>query len=333
MKKTTWLIMLSRTVSAVILAFLLARLDWAAFWSAVTDISPDLLALAAVINLAGLVTRAFRWNVVAGRSLDHYWHFWRSTIIGYLGNFIYPLRAGELLRVLALNRLGGVPVGQAVTSSTVDRVCDGIMLAIAVAVVAAMHSLDALGMKFSVSIIGVFLMLAVAVTAFIMRGKALGPLVNWIAAKLPENLGAMAQNIYAEALEAAAVLRQPSRLSALVVINGAIAGLDFLFIWCLMFAFGWDLPFLASVTVLVFLLAGSSLPSGPGYIGVYQLACILALSLYGVDQSPAIAYATVLQLVILGVLVTQGAWSVFRYGVGLRIGPKEETSCVDSQQR
>jgi len=37
----------------------------------------------------------------------------------------------------------------------------------------------------------------------------------------------------------------------------------------------------------VFLGIGTSLPSAPGYAGVYQVACIFALALFGVGESQA----------------------------------------------
>lgn len=333
MRNYSWLFWVSCAVSATLLIILLIHVEWSEFWSAVINISLDLLALAAFINLLGLVIRAFRWNVVAGRTLRHYWHFWRSTIIGYLGNFIYPLRAGELLRVLALSHFGGVPIGQAVTSSMVDRVCDGLMLAIFITVITTVHSYDVMGTTFGTGIISIFVLLATLVVGFVIWGSSLDPIVNRFATKLPKKISTFIQKLYKGGLEVATVLRQPSRLMGLALINGLIAIIDLLFIWVLLFSFGWDLPFWAAITLLVFLLAGSSLPSGPGYIGVYQLACVLALGFYGIEQSEAIAFATVLQLVILGVSVIQGIWSLFIYGFRLQVRPADDIVASADQRR
>ncbi|RIK31062.1 MAG: hypothetical protein DCC55_36795 [Chloroflexi bacterium] len=72
--------------------------------------------------------------------------------------------------------------------------------------------------------------------------------------------------------------------------------------WLVILAFGWTLPFWAAVTVGVFVAAGTSLPSAPGYVGVYQAACMLALGIYGIDGASAVAYAAVLQLLNLVVI-------------------------------
>ena len=49
-----------------------------------------------------------------------------------------------------------------------------------------------------------------------------------------------------------------------------------------------------------------NLPSAPGYIGIYQVACVLALTLYGIDQNLALAYSIVLHLVSFFIIGIQG---------------------------
>jgi hypothetical protein len=71
------------------------------------------------------------------------------------------------------------------------------------------------------------------------------------------------------------------------------------------------------MTVGVLLAIGSMLPAAPGYIGFYQVACVLALAPYGVGESSALAYSVVAQgatLLVIGVL---GAVVAMRYGLRL----------------
>jgi hypothetical protein len=49
-------------------------------------------------------------------------------------------------------------------------------------------------------------------------------------------------------------------------------------------AFNLSLPFEAPLLLLVFLAAGSALPSAPSYVGVYQVASVWALSIYSVEK-------------------------------------------------
>jgi uncharacterized membrane protein YbhN (UPF0104 family) len=50
----------------------------------------------------------------------------------------------------------------------------------------------------------------------------------------------------------------------------------------------------ASWTVVAFVGLGISVPSAPGYVGVFHAAAVLALAMFGVPTAPAVGYAIVL---------------------------------------
>ena len=52
-----------------------------------------------------------------------------------------------------------------------------------------------------------------------------------------------------------------------------------------------DLPWIAGWTVLAFVALGISIPSAPGYVGVWHAAAVLALSMFVVGQAAALGYA------------------------------------------
>jgi hypothetical protein len=52
-----------------------------------------------------------------------------------------------------------------------------------------------------------------------------------------------------------------------------------------------DLTLTAGWTVLAFVGFGISIPSAPGYVGVWHAAAVLALSVFGVSQATAVGYA------------------------------------------
>ena len=56
-------------------------------------------------------------------------------------------------------------------------------------------------------------------------------------------------------------------------------------------ALGLHLPFVAAWAVLAFVGLGVSIPSAPGYVGVFHAAAALALGLFGVSQAASVGYA------------------------------------------
>jgi glycosyltransferase 2 family protein len=50
------------------------------------------------------------------------------TAIGYMGNNIYPARAGEVLRAVILKRREGVSVSASLATIIVERIFDGVVM-------------------------------------------------------------------------------------------------------------------------------------------------------------------------------------------------------------
>jgi MFS family permease len=61
--------------------------------------------------------------------------------------------------------------------------------------------------------------------------------------------------------------------------------------WTMLRALDLHLPFIASWAVLAFVGLGISIPSAPGYVGVFHAAAVLAVGLFGVSHSAGVGYA------------------------------------------
>ena len=66
-----------------------------------------------------------------------------------------------------------------------------------------------------------------------------------------------------------------------MLLSALAFSLDYSAFWLMLRAFDWSLPVQAAMTVGVFLAIGSLLPAAPGYVGIYQVACVLALKWNG----------------------------------------------------
>lgn len=267
------------------------------------QVSSPWLILAGAITAGGTLLRALRWNLIAGEPVEQFRFFCHATNLGYLGNAILPARAGEALRMLSISRATHLPVSKAVTSAVLDRIADLGMLGIVMILVAAKHGTKALSWEASWSIAGVISLSLVGVLLFMLKGKGYQPAVTALAQRLPTVLSTRLPKWYNDAHDGLWPLRSWRRMSVVLFLNLVIIVSDHAAMWFVILAFGWSLPFWAAMTVGMFVAAGTSLPSAPGYVGVYQVASMLALGVYGVDGASAVAYAVVLQLVNLSVIL------------------------------
>jgi uncharacterized membrane protein AbrB (regulator of aidB expression) len=86
-------------------------------------------------------------------------------------------------------------------------------------------------------------------------------------------------------------------------------------------AFRQDIPaplLVGSITVSAIVAIAVSVPQAPGYIGSFQLGCVLSLAIFNVSQSDAIAYSIVSHLTQFAAVVAAGLYSLVREGVTMR---------------
>jgi hypothetical protein len=74
---------------------------------------------------------------------------------------------------------------------------------------------------------------------------------------------------------------------------------DYLAVLAALWSIGLDLPHSAPLLIWVMISAGSAIPLAPAYVGIYQLAAVLALATYDIPAHEAIAVSLVLQVATL----------------------------------
>jgi uncharacterized protein (TIRG00374 family) len=122
-----WQFWVGAVISLAAIAYFLHEMSgkWAAVWNAFLTanyiyIIPSVLLLFFSIYLRGLRWQLCFWKV---KRVPHH-HLFAYQNIGFMGNSIYPLRAGEIFRPFLLSRKEGIPFTLAFGTVTVERVFD-----------------------------------------------------------------------------------------------------------------------------------------------------------------------------------------------------------------
>jgi uncharacterized protein (TIRG00374 family) len=302
-------------VSSVLLAVLVARLDWVEFAKSLRQVSGQWLLAAAIAMGLSISVRAVRWLVIAGVPARRFADVWYADVVGYVGNAIYPGRAGELLRIAALHRISEVRPGEAVMSAFADRLADVIVLGVAALAIASLVA----GLPpalFGVAL-GVALVPLAVFLAFLVLGGRLLPLVSSLARLLPGKYAERVPRWYVQSLDYVRELRRPGILAAALALTAVAMMCDYAIMWFAFLAMGWSLPLAAAVAASILVTLGTLLPAAPGYIGIYQVACVLALQPFGVAESAALAYSVIVQATVLSVLALLGLVTFAHYGWSL----------------
>lgn len=278
-----------------------------------------LIAPAIGLYFVGIWIRSARWGLLLPEHSVKTSTLFQALVVGFTVNNLLPLRMGEVARAYLLGRWCRIPYGATVASLVVERVLDGLSLAVLLLisltlVPSAPGYLLVVGVVAGLGFLGGAALLALAA----WRASVITALAGFVARLLPARFGSLVQGLAANFARSLALVHSPVRLARLLGLS--------LLAWCLelglFFVLLLSLRLPASYPLA--LLVGSSanfatlVPSSPGYAGTFDGVLIKALQdVAGIASGPAAAYDLVvhatlfLPVVVVGTLVLWRAHMTF----------------------
>lgn len=312
------LVLVGVMISLIFLWLAFRGLQPAAFLESLAEVNVGLLLLAAATYFVAVLIIAWRWQfllmtvrTIALGALA------RIVAIGYMGNNVYPLRAGEALRIFLLQRDHRVPVSAAATTVVVERVFDGIvMLTFLVLGLLAMDIQSPelqLVLTLGAPLFGVAVLVFIVLAAF---PDVLGRVVRTISQWLPTALGDLLQTVSDGVLEGLTSLRSPLHLLGAVGASYGTWAVEAVVYWMVMWAFGLELGYPVALLVVGAVNLAGLIPASPGNVGVYEFFASLVLVAVGIGQDTALAYAIVVHVVIWLPITLVGFGALIQQGLG-----------------
>lgn len=279
-------------------------------------------ALASIGLSLALVT--LRWRVLFGHpdgGAPRLGPLFNALVLGQAINIALPIRVGELVRVLVVYRAGGQTIERTFVSVVAERLMDTGVVALAAAWLTLQFTVPPwlAGPVRVVTIAG--LIAAGLGVATMLAGRRVALFLRLKVESLAHQGVARFARRSASVVEDAAQLRRPRTLGAALALSVAIL-LSSVFTNYLLFqAFHLTIPPAAAVLVLMVLQVGSAPVSTPGNLGVFQYLTVLALGVYSVDRTTAVAYSMVLYVIAYGPKLVLGAWLFARVARDATLGP------------
>lgn len=314
-------------ISVAFLWWALAGMDLGRFWETVRTANYWWLIPGIAIYFLAVWARAWRWHYLLQpvKSIPTRTMF-PITAIGYMGNNIYPARAGEVLRAVVLKRREGVSVSASLATIIVERIFDGVVMLAFVffnlpELAKVTGDSGVAGSFQQVALIGTGIF-AAALVAFLLAAMFPGVTVaagGWLIQRvLPGRLRAGATATMHKFLDGLASLRSPFSILMVFVTSAVIWLLETGKYWFVMFAFGlqtYQVSFFALMLMNGIVNLATTIPSAPGYVGTFDKPGIAVLSAYGVPQATAAGYTLVLHLALWLPITLVGAYFLAREGI------------------
>ena len=244
------------------------------------------------------------------------------VVIGYMGNNIFPFRAGELLRSYVLRLREDIPISASIATVVVERVFDGLVMLAFVFVALPMTPIpgDEDGrIRLMVSLAsGAFF--GSMILFFIMAAfpDQLYHLAEWFGNKLlPQKIAEPLLQFLQRFLSGLESLRSVRSVLMIFFTSIIIWLLETVKYWIVMHAFDFHVSFFALMLMNGIVNLATTLPSAPGYIGTFDEPGIEILKVYGVNENIAAAYTLVLHVALWLPITLLGGYFMIREGLSL----------------
>jgi uncharacterized protein (TIRG00374 family) len=274
------------------------------------------VAGAFAVSLAIQVLRAWRWQIeLTPLARVPYPLMWQVVSVAYMMINVLPFRLGEPVRPLLLSWKTGLPIPAIVGNWVFEKMMDTAVMVLLVHATLMMADLPPWAHRASTGSLVMFSSLLVLVVGFWLHGERF--FERTFARVMSDHACAKLRKVLVAARAGLQILPDRRLVAAVFVVTLALWLLPILSSWMLILAFGFDVPLSAAFVVFVCIGLGTALPNPPGMIGVFQIASVVALGLYGVPESQAVAYGIVLNAVQFFSLVIQGCIAMPMVGIGL----------------
>jgi uncharacterized protein (TIRG00374 family) len=262
---------------------------------------PDLplLALALGTVLATTAAKAARWSILLRQcnAQASGWRILRVLFIGQMLNTFVP-RLGDLGRAVLLGPQAPARVPAVLGTVFVEKALDGLMGLLLLGGLVLWTPLPVwlrgpiLALASITAILLALLIMAASQHLWAVR------LYQGITSRLPSGLQNRTRRLLAEFGQGLSLLESPFNTVQALAWSAVVWALAASTNYVVLAALGIEAPAWSSWLVLVAVYVATFLPTVPTHVGVFEYACVLALTAAGVDPAPAFAFGLILHLLV-----------------------------------
>ncbi len=306
-------LIISLGISGAILAYLFAKLEWdkvGAYLQRINLLYIPLL-LFMLIGLGWL--RALRWKLLLpNRDTLSTLRLFEGTQIGFFASFVLPLRAGEIIRPWFLSKFQPVSFSAALASILTERLSDAVcLLALMVISLSRLESVPPVIMAGAQALAALTAVLVVIVVlSYLLPGKVekvFHRIVGATAGRFFPHAADKINHMINEYFQGLRSIRSFRDLALVMFWSFAMWSMMAVWYQLALWAFGEHPSWWVGMVLNVMIALAVAAPSAPGFIGTFQVGCILALSTaYGFSKEFAVAFSVVTHLVQFVFNVTVG---------------------------
>ena len=273
-------------LSALCLAWVLHGYQFNELLPAIRSLDWWWVTIAVLSDLSVYVIHAWRWDtLLAPVAQIPLWRTVQSIYIGLFANEVLPLRVGEVIRCYLLAHWNNLNVSVAFASAAVERLIDGFWMLAAFLITTTYVKGIPEDLTILVQVLGALLIMGAIGLVWVVKHKQHAHRV------MRESRWAAALRHIVEGLH---VMGNPRTMGKTAAISLIYLLLQYFTVYALMRAYRLDYSFWVACGVLTIVRLATVVPNAPGNIGLGNLACVMAMKLFELEENDAKTFSIIL---------------------------------------
>lgn len=317
-------IALGFVVSGTLIAWMVINIEWQAVGALLSSIRWWIL-----VPMTGAVAiqfwfRSIRWRHLIYNGLQlPLKPLWDGQVLGNFANYILPLRAGEIVRPLYLSMQSSVPFSAGFISVVIERFFDlSTVLFCFLVIIKVGPPLPewAYAGAISLSLLGGAILAFMFFACFwpTLLQRVIDATLNLLPARVCSLVASFLQNLS----RGVQVVRDPRQFFKITTLSALVWTMTMIQLWLGLYLFPIDAltstsSIALALTTMVVIALAVAAPSAPGFVGVYQVACIAAFAMFGLSKEIAMAFAIITHLHMIVIFLVYGPILLVQQGLEL----------------
>lgn len=314
----SWKFWVGLIVSIVFLSIALRGLDLTHFWETLHEANYWWIVPSVGVYFVAVLVRTWRWHYMLRHiKVIPTLRLFPAVVIGYMGNNIYPVRAGEVLRSYVLRKKEGVAMSSSLATVILERIFDGLVMLLFVFVTLPFAPLPPMYQRFVIFFSALFIVALVVFFIIAARPNFMRKMYVWgVDHILPEPLRPSVHGLFDQAIIGLQSLRSPREMLLIFVSSTLIWLTETTKYWFVMHAFPMEVSFLVLMLMTAVVNLFTTIPSTPGYVGTFDAPGIAVLTQFNVGHAIATGYTLVLHVALWFPITLLGAIYMLRESIG-----------------
>ena len=274
---------------------------------------------AAIVFVIDFSLRGLRWHyLLLPIKKCKLMNLMSTTFIGFFANNILPARAGELIRIVMIGSKENISKTSTTATIILERFMDVVAILILISITFFIYPYPSIVKNGIYALTAVMIFLTVLFYGLMFLRTPTLAFIKKLLSVFPKKIqqkSAILINLFIDGLE---VLKDKKQMFIVLGISMLIWTIDssvYLFI-----AKGMgitEIDYTGAIFIMTLTAIGISIPSSPGYLGVFEYFGILACTILGVEKSAALSFILVTHFVQFVMMTIAGMIFLARERVSL----------------